>query len=176
MMKMKNNRIRNIVTAIVLIGASVPVNAAVADSLTAWHGVPQINVSDGHLLGAVSSVDGDVLTDSYNTNLSNTLFGMMSGLFVSQANGEPGSDNATLWGRGVGTFGTGRGLQIMIDGFPSTMDFFNQLSPYEIERIELLKDAAATAIYGNRAANGVLLVRATASNFSAPKQFQKIVL
>lgn len=158
MMKMKNNRIRNIVTAIVLIGASVPVNAAVADSLTAWHGVPQKNVSDGHLLGAVSSVDGDVLTDSYNTNLSNTLFGMMSGLFVSQANGEPGSDNATLWGRGVGTFGTGRGLQIMIDGFPSTMDFFNQLSPYEIERIELLKDAAATAIYGNRAANGVLLV------------------
>lgn len=111
MMKMKNNRIRNIVTAIVLIGASVPVNAAVADSLTAWHGVPQKNVSDGHLLGAVSSVDGDVLTDSYNTNLSNTLFGMMSGLFVSQANGEPGSDNATLWGRGVGTFGTGRGLR-----------------------------------------------------------------
>lgn len=87
MMKMKNNRIRNIVTAIVLIGASVPVNAAVADSLTARHGVPQKNVSDGHLLGAVSSVDGDVLTDSYNTNLSNTLFGMMSGLFVSQANG-----------------------------------------------------------------------------------------
>ncbi len=128
------------------------------DSVSAWAGVPQSSVADGHLAGAVSSVLGDRLTDSYNTSLANTLFGMASGLFVSQSNGEPGSDNASLWGRGVGTFGSGRSLQIMIDGFPSTLDFFNQLSPYEIDRIELLKDAAATAVYGNRAANGVLLV------------------
>lgn len=161
MIKMKNKRIRNIVTAIALIGASVAASAqteADPDSLSAWRSVPQTTVSDGHLLGAVSSVEGDALIDPYNTNLANTLFGMVPGLFVSQANGEPGADDASLWGRGVGTFGSGRSLQIVIDGFPSTIDFFNQLSPYEIEKIELLKDAAATAIYGNRAANGVLIV------------------
>ncbi len=161
MIKMKNKRIRNIVTAIALIGASAAASAqteADPDSLSAWRSVPQTTVSDGHLLGAVSSVEGDALIDPYNTNLANTLFGMVPGLFVSQANGEPGADDASLWGRGVGTFGSGRSLQIVIDGFPSTIDFFNQLSPYEIEKIELLKDAAATAIYGNRAANGVLVV------------------
>lgn len=158
---MKNKRIRNIVTAIALIGASAAASAqteADPDSLSAWRSVPQTTVSDGHLLGAVSSVEGDALIDPYNTNLANTLFGMVPGLFVSQANGEPGADDASLWGRGVGTFGSGRSLQIVIDGFHSTIDFFNQLSPYEIEKIELLKDAAATAIYGNRAANGVLIV------------------
>lgn len=161
MIKMKNKRIRNIVTAIALIGASAAASAqteADPDSLSAWRSVPQTTVSNGHLLGAVSSVEGDALIDPYNTNLANTLFGMVPGLFVSQANGEPGADDASLWGRGIGTFGSGRSLQIVIDGFPSTIDFFNQLSPYEIEKIELLKDAAATAIYGNRAANGVLVV------------------
>lgn len=110
MIKMKNKRIRNIVTAIALIGASAAASAqteADPDSLSAWRSVPQTTVSDGHLLGAVSSVEGDALIDPYNTNLANTLFGMVPGLFVSQANGEPGADDASLWGRGVGTFGSG---------------------------------------------------------------------
>lgn len=161
MTKMENRRIKNIVTAIAFVAVSTGLYAQSSsshDSLSAWRVVPQQTVADGHLLGAVSSVDGAMLTDSYNTNLANTLFGMVPGLFVSQANGEPGADNASLWGRGIGTFASGRGLHIVIDGFPSTMDFFNQLSPYEIEKVELLKDAASTAIYGNRAANTVLLV------------------
>lgn len=156
-MKMKDYRITSIVAAALAFAPALQA-AAVQDTLSVWSTVPQTEVPDGHLLGAVSRVDGDRLTDSYDTNLANTLFGTVSGLFVSQANGEPGSDNASLWGRGIGTFGSGRSLHVVIDGFPSSMDFFNQLSPHEIEKIELLKDAAATAIYGNRAANGVLLV------------------
>ena len=64
-----------------------------------------------------------------------------------------------MYSRGISTFGSGRDVTIIIDGFPSTLDLFQQLTPQEIESVNLLKDAAATAIYGNKAANGVLLVK-----------------
>ena len=60
--------------------------------------------------------------------------------------------------RGVNTYGSGTGLFIVIDGFQSTEAYFQQLTPQEIESITLLKDASATAIYGSKGANGVLLI------------------
>ena len=105
--------------------------------------------------GALSTVGGGDLQKNFTTNLANTLFGRIPGLTVGQNGGEPGNDSPSLVGRGVGTFGPGRNLLVMVDGFESP---FEQLSPDEIESISLLKDASATAIYGLRGANGVLLV------------------
>ncbi len=105
--------------------------------------------------GALSTVGGSDLQKNFTTNLANTLFGRIPGLTVGQNGGEPGNDSPSLTGRGVGTFGPGRNLLVMVDGFESP---FEQLSPDEIESISLLKDASATAIYGLRGANGVLLV------------------
>jgi TonB-linked SusC/RagA family outer membrane protein len=72
-----------------------------------------------------------------------------------QAGAEPGEDSPQLYGRGIGTFGSGNKLLILVDGIEGT---FEKWSPDEIESIVLLKDASATAIYGTRGANGVLLV------------------
>lgn len=105
---------------------------------------------------AVSSIKGEKLQKSFTQNVLNTLYGEITGLTVMSGSGEPGNDNPTLNARGFNTFDTSnRDVLIMVDGYESTLD---NLSVYEIESIQLLKDAAATAIYGMRGANGVLLV------------------
>ncbi|WP_052733014.1 SusC/RagA family TonB-linked outer membrane protein [Hymenobacter terrenus] len=104
---------------------------------------------------ALSTVAGADLEKSFTTNLANTLFGRLPGLSVQQNGGEPGNDSPGVLARGIGTFGPGRDVLIMVDGFEGT---YEQLVPSEIETISLLKDASATAIYGLRGANGVLLV------------------
>lgn len=128
------------------------------DSLADWGRVPGQDIPRWKVAGAESVVRGGDLVKSFTSNIANTLYGRIPGLTVQQSSGEPGGDAPSLNARGVGTFGSGRGLHIVIDGFPSTETFFEQLAPQEIESIRLLKDAAATAIYGNRGANGVLVV------------------
>lgn len=113
---------------------------------------------DWKITGAVSSVQGEELSKTFTTNVANTLNGRLPGLTVLPGGGEAGADSPTLRGRGLATFGSGRDMLIIIDGFPSSQRFFEQLTPQEIETISFLKDASATAVYGNRAANGVLLV------------------
>ncbi len=126
---------------------------------------------DWEMTGAVSSVKGDELIKSFTTNVANTLYGRLPGLTVGQQSGEPGNDAPTLHARGIGTFGSGRDVTIIIDGFPSTYELFQQLTPQEIESVNLLKDAASAAIYGNKAANGVLLVK-TKRGVNAPLELK----
>ena len=109
--------------------------------------------------GSISSIKGDDLTKSFATNVANTLYARIPGLTVGQTSGEAGNDAPTLNSRGVSTFGSGRDICVIIDGFPSTYDMFQQLTAQEIESINLLKDASAAVIYGNKAANGVLLIK-----------------
>ncbi|MBC8033738.1 MAG: TonB-dependent receptor [Chitinophagaceae bacterium] len=107
------------------------------------------------LTSAISTVKGSDLTKNFNTNLGNTLYGRIAGLTVRQAGNEPGRNAPTINGRGVNTFGPGSKVLIIIDGF---IGDYEQMLAEEIEEISFLKDASATAIYGSRAANGVLLV------------------
>ncbi len=107
------------------------------------------------ITSALSTVAGGALQKNFTSNVANALYGRLPGLTVLQGSGEPGNDSPTLRARGIGTFGPGSDLLIMVDGFESS---FEQLVPDEIESISLLKDASATAIYGLRGANGVLLV------------------
>ncbi|HLN56272.1 MAG TPA: TonB-dependent receptor [Bacteroidales bacterium] len=107
--------------------------------------------------GSVSSVSGAELKKSFTPNTGNTLYGLVPGLTVGQTGGEPGvgADSPTLNARGLSTFGSGKGLYILVDGYEAS---FETLIPDEIESITLLKDASATAIYGSKGANGVLLI------------------
>jgi TonB-linked SusC/RagA family outer membrane protein len=134
----------------------------------------------GIVTGSISVINGDELMKSFTPNVANTLYGRIPGLTVMQGSGEPGWDSPSFNVRGVNTFGPGRSPFIIIDGFPSTQSCFEQLTPYEIESISLLKDGAATAIFGNRAANGVLMVSTKRGhngplmvNFSAQFGFQQ---
>ena len=129
--------------------------------------------------GAVSSVKGNELK-SFVPNIANMRNGQIPGLVVQQWGCEPGADSPAMNARGVNTYGSGTGLFIVIDGFQSTEAYFQQLTPQEIESITLLKDASATAIYGSKGANGVLLIttkRGTSDkikiNFSIQSGFQQ---
>lgn len=108
--------------------------------------------------GAVSSIGTKDLLQSPVANISNSLAGRMAGLFAVQGSGEPRNDASTLRIRGVGTFagGTAADPLIMVDGIE--VSNYNNLDPNEIDNISILKDASATAIYGIRGANGVLLI------------------
>jgi TonB-linked SusC/RagA family outer membrane protein len=114
--------------------------------------------------GSVSTVSGTTLNTVPVQGLTNTLYGRLSGLTVSQGSGEPGYDNASLGVRGIGTYGyTGNGsgygtYKIYVDGFEVNANYFNYLSPSEIESVSVLKDAAALATFGMRGSNGVVWV------------------
>lgn len=106
--------------------------------------------------GAVSTASSSKLRKSFTQNVMNTLYGELPGLTVMTGSGEPGSDSPSILVRGINTFDTSnRSALIMVDGYESTLE---NLSIDEIESISILKDAAATAIYGMRGANGVILV------------------
>jgi TonB-linked SusC/RagA family outer membrane protein len=108
-----------------------------------------------NLTGSVASVDmADVTASRPITTLSSGLSGLASGLSVSQGNGRPGGDNATLRIRGQGTLNNADPL-VIIDGAVGNI---NDINPQDVENVSVLKDAASAAIYGSRAANGVILI------------------
>lgn len=89
------------------------------------------------------------------TSISQALQGGVTGIAVSQSSGLPGGDAATIKIRGISTLGNSDPL-VLVDGIPMDM---NNLDPTTIESVTVLKDAAAAAIYGSRAANGVIVVK-----------------
>lgn len=106
--------------------------------------------------GSVSTLKGDDLIKSPVANLSNAIAGKMSGVVTYQRSGEPGYDGATIRIRGSNTLGNNDPL-IVIDGVAARAGGLERLDPNEIETMSVLKDASA-AIYGARAANGVILI------------------
>lgn len=103
--------------------------------------------------GAISSVDGDVLSEMPVVNVQQALQGRAAGVTVANT-GSPGR-GATVRIRGVGTIGDNNPLYV-IDGVPA--GGLNEINPNDIASVEILKDASAAAIYGSRAANGVVLI------------------
>ncbi len=104
--------------------------------------------------GAISSMKGEDLTKVPTGSVSNMLSGQMAGLTTVQYSGEPGSDAASIFVRGQATFNDSSPL-IQVDGVERD---FNDIDPNEIESISILKDASATAVFGVRGANGVVLI------------------
>lgn len=108
-----------------------------------------------NLTGSVSSVKfDDELANRPITDASQALSGKVSGVWISQNSGKPGDDGAQLRIRGWGTLNNSDPL-VIIDGVEGV---FSQVNPSDIESITVLKDAASSAIYGSKAANGVVLV------------------
>ena len=107
-----------------------------------------------NLTGAVANVDSKLIQDRPITSVSAGLQGLLPGVTVSQRSGQPGMDNGTIRIRGVGTFNNADPM-VIVDGVESSM---NNIDPNDIENISVLKDAASAAIYGSKAANGVILI------------------
>lgn len=110
--------------------------------------------------GAIFTITGEELARTNAGNLLNTLQGRIPGLTVATGSGEPGYDNPTLYLRGQSSWNiAGNAIAIYLDGFQVDLNALQALSPFEIETISLLKDAAALAIYGFDGGAGVLSVR-----------------
>jgi TonB-linked SusC/RagA family outer membrane protein len=93
-----------------------------------------------------------------SSNLTTALAGNMAGVIAYQRSGEPGKDNADFFVRGITTFGTNTSPLILIDGIELTSTDLARLQPDDIASFSIMKDATATALYGARGANGVILV------------------
>ena len=106
------------------------------------------------ITGAVSAVGGDDLLKAPVANVANALQGNLPGVSAVQASGMPGADEPVIRIRGVGSLNSAEPL-VLVDGVERS---FSQLDPNEIESISVLKDASATAVFGVRGANGVILV------------------
>lgn len=107
----------------------------------------------GALTGAISKVDNTIFETRPLTNALNALQGALPGVVVTRGSGRPGNENYSLQIRGTSSIGGSRTL-VLIDGIPGSMELLN---PHDIENVTVLKDAAA-AIYGARAADGVVLI------------------
>jgi TonB-linked SusC/RagA family outer membrane protein len=115
-------------------------------------GIPQ---NRSVLISSTSTVTGEVLKKFNTPNLGNTLFGQLSGLYVGQSGSAPGNnDGPRLSLRGRQTF-QDNNVMVLVDGFETN---WSTLMPDEIESVTVLKDAAALALYGSDAANGVILI------------------
>lgn len=106
------------------------------------------------LTGAISQVKSDELVKSPVANLGQALTGRAAGVSTYQYSGEPGNDNVVLRIRGTGTLNDASPL-VLVDGVERD---FTQIDPNEIESMSILKDAASTAVFGIRGANGVIII------------------
>lgn len=104
--------------------------------------------------GAITTVDVGTLKTPVSS-LSNALAGNVAGVLSMQRSGQPGDNTSEFWIRGISTFGGSSSALILVDGFERSMD---ELNIEDIESFSVLKDASATAIYGSRGANGVILI------------------
>lgn len=107
-----------------------------------------------NVVSSISTVKGADLKFPAR-NISTNLAGQVAGLIAIQRNGEPGYDNADFWIRGVSTFAGGTKPLVLVDGVPRSL---NDIETDEIETFSVLKDAAATAVYGAEGANGVVII------------------
>lgn len=106
------------------------------------------------VVGAITNVDiADIQTPA--TNINNMLGGRIPGIISVQRSGEPGKNISEFWIRGIGTFGANSSALVLIDGLEGNL---SEIDPSDVESFSVLKDASATAVYGVRGANGVVLV------------------
>jgi TonB-linked SusC/RagA family outer membrane protein len=118
------------------------------------------------LTGSISQIKGKDLVLSPQPNVSNSLAGRFSGLISNNRAGEPGYDDSYYYIRGLATTGNNDVL-VVVDGIPEQLGGLNRLNPNDIQSISILKDASA-AIYGSRAANGVILVTTKKGSIGKP--------
>lgn len=119
------------------------------------------------MVGSAKVVDGEVLSSRATSNVTNALQGTIAGVQVINGSGQPGT-GATIRIRGVGSINGGTTPLYVVDGTPYDVSIMNLLNPHDIASMTVLKDAAATAIYGARGANGVVVIT-TKSGLSSGK-------
>lgn len=117
------------------------------------------------VVGSISTIEPGKLQSGTTRSLSNNLAGRLAGVVAVQRSGEPGYDNSAFWIRGISTFASSRNPLVLIDGVERSL---NNIDPAEIASFSVLKDAAASAVYGVRGANGVILINTKRGKIGKP--------
>lgn len=117
------------------------------------------------IVGAIQTIEPTDLQFGNTRTLSNNLAGKLSGIIGIQRSGEPGYDDSNFWIRGISTFSGNRSPLILIDGVERDL---NNVDAAEIESFSILKDASASAMYGVRGANGVIVITTKHGKIGAP--------
>ncbi|WP_242034442.1 TonB-dependent receptor [Dysgonomonas sp. BGC7] len=118
------------------------------------------------VIGSIENLEPAQLQLGTNRSMSNNLAGQLSGVIGVQRSGEPGKDNADIWIRGISTFSGSSSPLVLVDGVERSL---NDMDPAEIESFTILKDASASAMYGVRGANGVILINTKRGVVGKPK-------
>lgn len=118
------------------------------------------------VVGSIETIDAKKLQRGTTRSMSNNLAGQLSGVIAVQRTGEPGKDNSDFWIRGISTFTGNTTPLVLVDGVERSL---NDMDPSEIESFSILKDAAASAVYGVRGANGVIIINTKRGEVGAPK-------
>ncbi len=108
------------------------------------------------VIGSVSQINAENINERATPQLRQALTGQLSGVTVIQRSGQPGAPGGSILIRGVGSFGAGTEPLVLVDGIP--VNSMDNIDPNDVEKISVLKDASSAAIYGSRAANGVILI------------------
>jgi len=111
------------------------------------------------------TISNETINDRPNPSVVQTLSGQVAGLDISTSSGQPGA-NSTIHLRGINSINGDTEPLFIMDGAPINQDNFKSLNPNEIESISVLKDAGATAIYGNRGANGVIIIKTKGGHYN----------
>lgn len=117
------------------------------------------------VVGAISQVNSETLVKSGNSNVTNALAGKMSGVLTIQQTGQPGQNGSEIIIRGLSSWNGSQPL-VMVDGVERD---FSNLDPNEINTISVLKDASATAVFGAKGANGVIIVTTKRGTLGKPR-------
>ena len=152
------------------IGSSTTLNAVLKATSSSLNEVVVVGYGTQKketVTGAITQVKGDELVKSPSVNLSNSLAGRLPGVTAMNGSGEPGNDGSSIRIRGLNTLNNNDVL-VVIDGIPARAGGFDRINPADIETFSVLKDAAA-AIYGSRAANGVILITTKKGKLGKPQ-------
>ena len=127
------------------------------------------------VIGSIQTLDPKKLQVGSSRSMSNNLAGQLAGVIAFQPSGEPGYDNSNFWIRGISSFSGNNHPLVLVDGVERSI---NDIDPAEIESFSVLKDASASAMYGVRGANGVIIVntkRGTVAKPSVDFRFEQAI-
>ncbi|SHI41686.1 TonB-linked outer membrane protein, SusC/RagA family [Mesonia phycicola] len=114
---------------------------------------------------AVTTISAESLEDRPNASLVQSIQGQVAGLNISTSSGQPGANSVVIL-RGVGSINGNVEPLFILDGVPVDEDNFRSINPNDIASVSVLKDASATSIYGNRGANGVIIITTKSGKFN----------
>ncbi|MDK2838297.1 MAG: SusC/RagA family TonB-linked outer membrane protein [Bacteroidota bacterium] len=117
------------------------------------------------VVGSITTIKPEELQIGTTRSISNNLAGQLAGIIGVQRSGEPGYDNSQFWIRGISSFAGNNDPLILVDGIERSL---NNIDPAEIESFSILKDAAASAVYGVRGANGVIIITTKRGQIGKP--------